>query len=70
MWPPPEANDRRWTSRTHRSRSGLLVLSLTHPGVANSKTAKTDPSALVLRALKQQCPRVLEVVERTPSHDR
>lgn len=46
-----EQNERRWTSRTHRNPTGMAVVTLTHPGVADWTTSAADPSALLRRAL-------------------
>lgn len=47
-----EKNNRRWTSRTYRSGSGLAVVVLTHPGVADWRKPRTDPTELIERALE------------------
>ncbi len=48
-----EKNQRRWTSRTYRNRNGLMVAVLTHPSIANWAVPETDPTELVLRALRR-----------------
>ena len=47
-----EKNGRGWASRTHRSDGGLTVVGLTHPSVADWTDSATDPTDLVLRAIK------------------
>jgi hypothetical protein len=48
-----ENNNRRWASRAHTNSSGVVVLSLTHPSIADWTSPLTDPSSLVLEFLKQ-----------------
>jgi hypothetical protein len=48
-----EQNDRRWQSDAHRNRDGLLVFTLSHPSVADWTNPATDPSPMVLAALKR-----------------
>lgn len=47
-----ETNRRGWTSFAHRSPSGILVCTLTHPGRADWRNAQADPSMMVKRVLK------------------
>ena len=49
-----EGNDRRWRSRTFLSSEGLTVVGLTYPGIADWTTPATDPTRLVVRALRGQ----------------
>ena len=49
-----EANKRKWTSRAHKSPDGRIVLSLTHPSIADWTASPTDPSSLVLRFLAER----------------
>ena len=49
-----EDNNRRWTSRAHQNSSGVIVLSLTHPSIADWSCPQTDPSSLVLKLLGHQ----------------
>jgi hypothetical protein len=51
-----EANERRWISRAHRSASGMVVLTLTHPSIADWTNPSTDPSGLVLEVLQKGVP--------------
>lgn len=51
-----ERNRRRWKSRTYTNSSGLAVLELSYPGVANWTAPETDPTALVRRALERGQP--------------
>lgn len=46
-----ETNQRRWRSGTHVGRSGIQVVTLTHPSVADWTNPLTDPTGLVVRAL-------------------
>jgi hypothetical protein len=46
-----EKNGRGWTSLAHRNASGLIILSLTHPGRAHWTNAASDPSAMARKAL-------------------
>lgn len=46
-----ESNQRGWKSHAHKARSGLIVLSLAHPGVANWLAPASDPSKMVRTAL-------------------
>jgi hypothetical protein len=46
-----EASARGWTSRVHRSSSGLIVVTVTHPGRANWCNSAADPAPLVGRWL-------------------
>jgi hypothetical protein len=47
-----ELNARRWESTTHVASCGLRIVTLTHPSIANWRTRETDPSDIVLRALR------------------
>ena len=47
-----EGNRRRWRSRTYRNSSGISVVQLTHPSVADWTAKETDPTGLVIRALE------------------
>ncbi len=49
-----ERNGRRWHSRTFISPEGLIVVGLTYPGRADWTTPATDPTHLVVRALREQ----------------
>jgi hypothetical protein len=49
-----ERNDRRWTSRAYKNSAGLVVLSLTHPSVADWTIPATDPTPLVRKFLAGQ----------------
>lgn len=51
-----EDNGRRWPSHAHRTRSGPMVLGLTHPSRADWTTPEADPSPLVARTLDRQAP--------------
>ena len=46
-----ELNRRKWTSRAHKTRDGLRVLTLTHPSIADWTSTATDPSPLVRQCL-------------------
>ncbi|MFC0359837.1 MULTISPECIES: hypothetical protein [Kytococcus] len=46
-----EDNRRGWTSRVHRSPSGVDVIQVTHPGRADWCNPACDPSPLVKRSL-------------------
>ena len=46
-----ENNQRRWTSRSHAAPSGLHVLTLSHPSIADWRNPATDPTDLVAAAL-------------------
>jgi hypothetical protein len=46
-----ERNDRKWPSTAHQTSSGLVVLSLTHPSIADWTAPSTDPSPFVLNIL-------------------
>ena len=49
-----ERNRRGWLSEVHeRLGDGLQVVTLTHPSVADWTNAKTDPTGLVVRALRR-----------------
>ena len=48
-----EVNRRCWRSRTHGSRDGIQVVTLTHPSWADWTKPNTDPSALVIRAIRR-----------------
>lgn len=48
-----EKNNRGWASRAYVNRNGLTVAVLTHPSIANWATPVTDPTELVLRALRR-----------------
>lgn len=47
-----EQNDRKWSSTIHRAPDGLLIATLTHPGVAAWTAAATDPTPMVARYLQ------------------
>lgn len=47
-----ESNRRRWTSEVHQNRCGLKVATLLHPSRADWTDPKTDPSPMVIRALR------------------
>lgn len=46
-----ETNARGWTSEAHRSASGKVVVTVTHPGRADWRNPAADPTDLVRRAL-------------------
>jgi hypothetical protein len=46
-----EANDRRWSSYAHKNSTGLSVLTLAHPSIANWMSPSADPTPLVKRVL-------------------
>lgn len=48
-----EKNKRKWKSWTHRNRSGLAVVRLSHPSIADWCNPLTDPTELVERALER-----------------
>ncbi|MBF0327289.1 MAG: hypothetical protein HQL42_19815 [Alphaproteobacteria bacterium] len=52
-----EANGRRWTSEAHANASGQYVLTLTHPGRADWRNPKADPTPLVQKILALKQPR-------------
>ena len=47
-----EQNNRRWTSSTFESQSGVRVVIATHPSIADWCTVATDPTGLIQAALK------------------
>ena len=46
-----EANNRNWHSRAYKNDSGVKVLVLTHPSIADWTAPKTDPSEMVKRVI-------------------
>jgi hypothetical protein len=46
-----ESNSRGWTSEAHLSRSGVCVLTLSHPGRADWRNPAADPTPLVREIL-------------------
>jgi hypothetical protein len=46
-----ETNQRGWKSHAHRTVSGLIVLSLTHPGIVKWTEADSDPSPMARAVL-------------------
>jgi uracil-DNA glycosylase len=46
-----EQNSRRWTSEAHSSHSGLTVVTVTHPSVADWRNPASDPTPLIAAAL-------------------
>jgi hypothetical protein len=48
-----ETNGRRWRSTTHQGKDGIQVVTLTHPSVADWTHPRSDPTALVVRALER-----------------
>ena len=48
-----ESNERRWGSRTYRAASGLTVVVMTSPSIADWTNPATDPTNLVKRALRE-----------------
>ena len=48
-----EVNRRRWRSQTHASPDGFQVVTLTHPSRADWTKCKTDPTGLVVRAMRR-----------------
>lgn len=46
-----ERNDRGWTSQSHRAPDGRMVVTATHPGIADWTNPSTDPTDLVANAL-------------------
>jgi hypothetical protein len=53
-----ENNDRRWASRAYKNPSGLFVLSLTHPSIADWTNPSSDPSGLVKEVLNKSEPQI------------
>ena len=48
-----ERNKRKWKSSVHRSKAtGKIVIGLTHPGRVDWAKPNTDPTGLVLKAIK------------------
>lgn len=47
-----ERNNRRWESSTFQAATGLTVVDLTYPGIADWTNPATDPTHLVKRALR------------------
>lgn len=47
-----ENNNRRWASKSYRNADGLTVISVTHPSIADWTNPATDPTVLVLDALR------------------
>ncbi len=47
-----ESNARGWTSMAHRSAEGMIVCTLTHPGRADWRNPKADPSPMVKSVLQ------------------
>lgn len=47
-----EQNNRQWTSRSYANAAGLSMVVATHPSIANWASPSTDPSQLVIDALK------------------
>ena len=47
-----EQNNRHWKSRSYTNKSGLTVVVATHPSIADWTAPNTDPSQLVLDALR------------------
>ncbi len=47
-----EGNQRQWTSTAHRNVEGRIVLTLTHPSIADWRCPATDPTALVREGLE------------------
>lgn len=48
-----EDNDRRWKSRSFSNGNGSIVVSATHPSIADWTNPNSDPTVLVERALGQ-----------------
>ena len=48
-----ENNGRRWRSETHESTDGIQVVRLSHPSRADWTKCKTDPTGLVVRAMRR-----------------
>ena len=48
-----EQNARRWRSEAHIARSGIAVLTLTHPGIADWRNPAADPTAFVTAVLRR-----------------
>ena len=46
-----ERNKRRWESHSHRSKKGIIVVTLSHPSQADWTKPASDPTMLVKRAL-------------------
>ena len=46
-----ERNKRRWESHSHRSKNGIIVVTLTHASQADWTKPASDPTMLVKRAL-------------------
>lgn len=47
-----EDNNRRWTSTIHAAPNGLLIATLSHPGIAAWTVAETDPTLMVSHHLR------------------
>ncbi len=48
-----EDNRRHWRSHTHKSPDGVRVVTLAHPSRSDWTKCKTDPTGLVVRALRR-----------------
>lgn len=48
-----EQNKRGWTSDAHANVTGTVVVTVTHPSIADWKNPKTDPTPLVQEILNQ-----------------
>jgi len=46
-----ETNNRRWKSDAHRTKDGLVVVKVSHPGRADWRNPNADPTPLIKRAL-------------------
>ncbi len=48
-----EVNERKWSSQVFENDYGLIVISATHPSIADWTRPETDPSVLVKKYLKR-----------------
>jgi uracil-DNA glycosylase len=48
-----EQNARRWKSESHLSPSGVAVVTLTHPSIADWRNPAADPTPLVAQMLQR-----------------
>jgi hypothetical protein len=47
-----ETNDRRWRSQAHATKNGQIVITATHPGIADWTTVDADPTPLIQEMLQ------------------
>ncbi len=50
-----ERNNRRWRSRSFKNANGITVVVATHPSIADWTASATDPTELVMNAIRAQC---------------